>query len=66
MFEGNCEGKPIASAEVATGNIAIKTVDVALPSMQGVHDLCLKFGGDHRSVLWAIDRVQLVPVGAAH
>jgi hexosaminidase len=57
---GGCEGKPVAEARVEVGADAVKRVDVALPSLRGAQDLCLKFTGDHRRVLWAIDRIQLL------
>jgi len=57
---GGCEGKPVAAARVEAGADAVKRVDVALPSLRGAQDLCLKFTGDHRRVLWAIDRIQLL------
>jgi hexosaminidase len=60
MRVGGCEGKPVAEARVEVGAGAVKRVDVALPSLRGAQDLCLKFTGDHRRVLWAIDRIQLL------
>jgi hexosaminidase len=62
VFENTCEGKPLASAKVAQTEAATEQIDIALPSsLQATRDLCLKFSGDHRQVLWAIDRVDLVP-----
>ncbi len=57
-----CEGAPLASARVLPQDGAVKQVDVALPATAGTHDLCLKFSGSHRRVLWAIDRAQLLAV----
>ena len=61
VFENACEGRPIATADVPLQDTAVKHVDVALPARTGAHDLCLKFGGDYHRVLWAVDRVELVP-----
>jgi hexosaminidase len=62
VFENSCEGKPLASAKVAQTEAATEQVDIALSSsLPATRDLCLKFSGDHRQVLWAIDRVELVP-----
>ncbi|MGN6224022.1 MAG: beta-N-acetylhexosaminidase [Pseudoxanthomonas sp.] len=62
---GGCDGAPVASAPVKITEEAVKRVDVALPKMTGARDLCLKFSGDHRRVLWAIDRVELRPAAEA-
>ncbi len=62
---GGCDGTPVASARVVPADAAVKRVDVALPRMTGAQDLCLKFSGDHRRVLWAIDRVELRPAAEA-
>ena len=55
-----CDGAVLASARVAPQDAAVKQVDVPLPATTGTHDLCLKFSGSHRRVLWAIDRAQLL------
>ena len=65
VFENDCAGKPVASAALSPQDAAIETVEVALPTMTGTHDLCLKFDGDHRRVLWAIDRADLLPAREA-
>ncbi|MGX5729058.1 beta-N-acetylhexosaminidase [Pseudoxanthomonas beigongshangi] len=62
---GGCGGAPVASARVEPTDAAVKRVEVALPRMTGAQDLCLKFSGDHRRVLWAIDRVELRPAAEA-
>nr|WP_295375753.1 family 20 glycosylhydrolase [Pseudoxanthomonas sp.] len=62
---GGCDGAPVASARVEATETAVKRVDVALPKMTGAQDLCLRFSGDHRRVLWAIDRVELRPAAEA-
>ena len=61
VFGERCEGEPIASAPVRPQDAAIETVEVALPPTSATRDLCLKFSGDPHRVLWAIDRVELVP-----
>ncbi|WP_433853158.1 family 20 glycosylhydrolase [Stenotrophomonas nitritireducens] len=55
-----CDGPLLGSAGVATQARAVKQIDVALPAGAGSHDLCLRFSGSHRRVLWAIDSVQLL------
>jgi hexosaminidase len=66
VFEGACAGEPIAVAGVPPQQTAVRTVQVPLPSLPGARDLCLKFSGDHRRGLWAIDRAELVPAQAVH
>ena len=61
VFDNTCEGKPLASTPVTQTEAATEQVDIPLPSPMPARDLCLKFSGDYRQVLWAIDRVELVP-----
>ncbi len=61
VFAGECEGAPLASATVAQTDAAVERVEIPLPQDSGARDLCLKFSGDHRRVLWAIDRIELLP-----
>ncbi|WP_242163962.1 family 20 glycosylhydrolase [Lysobacter sp. M15] len=61
VFGNTCEGRPLASAKVAQTDAATEQLDIALPSPMPTRDLCLKFSGDYRHTLWAIDRVELVP-----
>ena len=62
---GGCDGAPVASARVESADTPVKRVEVALPPMTGARDMCLKFSGDHRRVLWAIDKVELRPAAEA-
>jgi hexosaminidase len=66
VFANTCEGKPLASTHVAQTEAATEQLDISLPSPMSTRDLCLKFNGDHRQVLWAIDLVELVPAVAVH
>ncbi|MGX9718532.1 beta-N-acetylhexosaminidase [Stenotrophomonas acidaminiphila] len=55
-----CDGPLLGSAGIAAQAGAVKRIDVALPAIAGSHDLCLRFSGSHRRVLWAIDSAQLL------
>jgi len=61
VFAGHCRGRPLASAPVRQTEAAVERIDVRLPPHHGARDLCLKFDGDQRRVLWAIDRIALLP-----
>ena len=70
VFAGTCDGRPLGHASVygATprpGAPAIRRIEVPLSGAGGATDLCLRFTGDHREVLWAVDRVELLPAGQA-
>jgi hexosaminidase len=64
VFEGACEGESIASAPVVQTEAAVEHVKLSLPQRAGARDLCLKFSGDYHRVLWALDRVELLPRAA--
>jgi len=55
-----CDGAPLAQVRVNPQGDGVKHIEVPLPASTGTHDLCLKFSGDHRHTLWAIDRMQLL------
>jgi len=55
-----CDTPVVASARIIEQSGALKQLDAAFPVASGAHDLCLKFSGDHRRILWAIERVQLL------
>ena len=70
VFAGTCGGRslgqaPVDGATPLPDTPAIRRIEVPLSGAPAGGDLCLRFTGDHRAVLWAIDRVELLPAGAA-
>ena len=57
-----CDGPPAAVASLVTAtSFALTTLpDVALPRLEGRHDLCLRFAQGRIDPLWAVDAVQLL------
>jgi hexosaminidase len=65
VFANRCEGTPLATQQLTAQSQPVKTIDVALPKQSGATDLCLKFSGEHRHTLWAIERLELRPAAVA-
>jgi hexosaminidase len=60
----SCEGATIAKIPLhaAIANPALTTLSASWPPVDGAHDLCFEFSANGNDQLWAIDRVQLVPL----
>ena len=61
-----CDGERIAAIPLASaaGSQAVSTITGAMAGHVGRHDLCLTFTGKGIDPMWAIDQLQLNPVGA--
>ncbi|UXI68979.1 beta-N-acetylhexosaminidase [Tahibacter amnicola] len=63
VFRGACDGKPWRSVSLgeAAKSFERTTVRVAIDGADAPADLCLRFARPDSTVLWAVDRVQLIP-----
>ena len=57
----SCEGEPIATLSLApaANNFATTTLNGALPTLPGKHDLCFTFASKSKDPLWAINWIKL-------
>ncbi|MCD7099967.1 family 20 glycosylhydrolase [Stenotrophomonas sp. MMGLT7] len=60
---GGCDGPVVASVPMPAATPADGTIQVQAPlaATDGRQDLCIRFSGDTRPAIWALDRVELLP-----
>ncbi|HEV2110926.1 MAG TPA: hypothetical protein VGT99_06215, partial [Gammaproteobacteria bacterium] len=57
-----CTGRTLAHVPLHAAATGLQTtLEAALPSVNGAHDLCFMVSGDPKQGLWAIDEVRLTP-----
>ncbi|HEV2111101.1 MAG TPA: family 20 glycosylhydrolase [Gammaproteobacteria bacterium] len=57
-----CTGRTLAHVPLHAAATGLQTtLEAALPSVNGAHDLCFMVSGDPKQGLWAIDEIRLTP-----
>ena len=56
----DCNGPVAATSPLRTEHAELESIDVAMPAVHGVHDVCFAFATRARDPLWLIDLVQLM------